>query len=56
MADPVIDTPAGSTDAIEIPAAIPPLGVRIFKRIGEAFTYRDFRNLWLAAFSSAVGT
>ena len=56
MAEPVIDTPAGSTDATEIPAAIPPIGVRIFKRIGEAFTYRDFRNLWLAAFSSAVGT
>jgi MFS family permease len=56
VADPVNDTPASSTDATEIPAAIPPIGVRIFKRIGEAFTYRDFRNLWLAAFSSAVGT
>ena len=25
-------------------------------RIGEAFTYRAFRNVWTAAFTSAVGT
>ncbi len=25
-------------------------------RLGEAFTFRGFRNLWMAAFTSAVGT
>ena len=29
---------------------------RALIRLGEAFTYRDFRNLWTAAFTSAVGT
>ena len=29
---------------------------RALLRLGEAFTFRDFRNLWTAAFTSAVGT
>ena len=30
--------------------------VRALLRLGEAFTFRGFRNLWTAAFTSAVGT
>ena len=56
MAEPLTDTPAGSTDAAETPTAVPPVGYRILRRLAAAFTFRDFRNLWLAAFTSAVGT
>lgn len=31
-------------------------GAAILLRIGEAFTYKAFRNIWTAAFTSAVGT
>ena len=30
--------------------------LRALQRLGEAFTFRDFRNVWTAAFTSAVGT
>lgn len=31
-------------------------GHRLFRRLGEAFHYRDFRVLWFGAFTSTVGT
>ena len=31
-------------------------GARALRRLGAAFTFRDFRILWLGAFASAVGT
>ncbi len=37
--------------AVEAP---PPTGV--LQRVAKAFTYRDFRTLWLGAFTSTVGT
>ena len=40
------------------PAAVTPPGrlLRALARLGAAFTFREFRNLWTAAFTSAVGT
>ena len=32
------------------------LGYRVLRRLGAALTYRDFRILWLGAFTSTVGT
>ena len=53
MAEPVTDSP---TDAHADSTAVLPLGVRILRRLAAAFTFPNFRNLWLAAFTSAVGT
>src|SRR5512133_2168381 len=35
--------------------AAPP-GGRALRRLAAAFTYRDFRNLWLGACTSSIGT
>ncbi len=35
--------------------AVPPAG-RALRRLAAAFTYRDFRNLWLGACTSSIGT
>jgi len=49
-------------DPSETSAADPDLpspssaGVRVVRRLAAAFAYPNFRNLWLAAFTSAVGT
>ncbi len=56
MTDPVTDSPADSTDATDTPTATPLAGSPVLRRLGVAFTFRKFRNLWLAAFTSAVGT
>ena len=53
MAEPVDRT----TDPA--PPDAPPTGhglTGVLLRLGAAFTFRDFRNLWTAAFTSAVGT
>ena len=56
MADPVTDSPANSTDAPGTPTATPLTGSPVLRRLGMAFTFPKFRNLWLAAFTSAAGT
>ena len=56
MAEPVTDTPADSTDATAPPTDTPPAGSAVLKRLAVAFTFAKFRNMWLAAFTSAVGT
>ena len=56
MADPVTDTPANSIDATDTPTATPPVGSGVLRRLGVSFTFGKFRNLWLAAFTSATGT
>lgn len=41
------------------PTAAPPApsaGVRVARRLGAALTHRDFRILWIGAFTSTVGT
>ena len=50
--NPPPDTPAPSHKASGFSAS----GAAILLRIGEAFTYKAFRNIWTAAFTSAVGT
>ncbi len=50
--NPSPDTPASSHKASGFSAS----GAAILLRIGEAFTYKAFRNIWTAAFTSAVGT
>ncbi len=54
MAEPVADPDT----AEPIQADAPPRGrvLRALLRLGEAFTFPGFRNLWTAAFTSAVGT
>lgn len=56
MAERITNTPSDTTDATEIPSL--PLSARhpILARLAASFVFRDFRNLWLAAFTSAVGT
>ena len=54
MAEPLRPEPlVGATDA---GVAAPPLGHHLLRRLGSAFAYRDFRTLWLGAFTSAAGT
>ena len=54
MAEPLRAEPlVGATDA---GVAAPPLGHHLLRRLGSAFAYRDFRTLWLGAFTSAAGT
>ena len=53
MAEPVADA---SRDAPRPdPAAPPPTASALF-RVTRAFTFARFRNMWLAAFTSAIGT
>ena len=56
MAAPVTDTPADATDATQTPTATPMVGSAVLRRLAVAFTFNQFRNMWLAAFISAVGT
>lgn len=58
MAPPVTDTPthADPTDATDTPPPTPSVGSAVFRRLAVAFTFAKFRNMWLAAFTSAVGT
>ena len=56
VTEPVTNTPANSSDATETPAATQPVGPAVLWRLAAAFTFDKFRNMWLAAFISAVGT
>ena len=49
---------ADSLKAPGDPAGVAPSspGARALRRLGAAFTFRDFRILWLGAFASTVGT
>ena len=54
MAEPVTDA---SRDASRPDsAAAPPTAPALFPRLIAAFTFARFRNMWLAAFTSAIGT
>lgn len=53
MAEPVTDAPA---DATNTPTATRAVGSAVLRRLAVAFTFDKFRNMWLAAFASAVGT
>ena len=50
--NPPPNSPVPSRKASGISAS----GTAVLLRIGEAFTYKAFRNIWTAAFTSAVGT
>ena len=56
MAEPVDDLQSTSPDPTETHTAAASAGGRILRRLAAAFTFPAFRNLWLAAFTSAVGT
>ena len=56
MAEPVDDIQSTSPDPIETQTAAASAGGRILQRLAAAFAFPGFRNLWLAAFTSAVGT
>ncbi len=56
MAEPVDDTQSTSPDPTEADTAAASAGGRILQRLAAAFAFPAFRNLWLAAFTSAVGT
>ena len=49
MTDPAPDVP-------DTPPATPQVWSPVLRRLGVAFTSSKFRNVWLAAFTSAVGT
>lgn len=53
MARPVADAPRDASRPE--PAAAPPTGPALLRLIA-AFTFPRFRNMWLAAFTSAIGT
>jgi MFS family permease len=50
------DLPSGASEAPPEAPAPAALGGRVFRRTLAAFSYRDFRVLWLGAFTSTVGT
>ena len=47
---------SAKTDTAPAVAQSPALEPTVFRRVAKAFTYRDFRILWLGAFTSTVGT
>ena len=53
MAEPIAQP---DTDAVREDTAGQGRVLRALLRLGEAFTFRDFRNVWTAAFTSAVGS
>ena len=56
MAKPIDELSTESNSPANAPNRVPSVGLRILHRLAEAFTFPNFRNLWLAAFTSAVGT
>lgn len=54
MAEPVAEP--DSAEPVQADASPQGWVVRALLRLGEAFTFPAFRNLWTAAFTSAVGT
>lgn len=55
MAEPVTDPPP-TPPATAVPSPTPWTGSAVVRRLAVAFTFEKFRNLWLAAFTSALGT
>ncbi len=55
MVEPLRSDPADADDGDARGARRSP-GARALHRLGAAFTFRDFRILWLGAFASTVGT
>ena len=51
-----VSTTPGPTNPEERSTTALSVGFRILKRLAAAFAFPNFRNLWLAAFTSAVGT
>jgi len=47
---------SAKADTAPATAQSPPLAPTVFYRVAKAFTYRDFRILWLGAFTSTTGT
>lgn len=43
-------------DTVSASAQNPPLASTLLRRVAKAFTFRDFRVLWLGAFTSTTGT
>ncbi len=56
MAEQAPDTPTNAPDATGTPTATPPIWSAVLRRLAVAFTFSKFRNVWLAAFTSAMGT
>jgi MFS family permease len=56
VAEPVADSSTHTTSPNEAQTSTASLGIKILTRLAAAFTFPNFRNLWLAAFTSAVGT
>ncbi len=57
MATPIGEHPSPpQPDPADAPIAEATIGTRILRRLIRSFSYPAFRNLWLAAFTSAVGT
>jgi predicted MFS family arabinose efflux permease len=55
VAEPVSADPAPATEVVS-EAGAPALGWRLLRRLAAALHYRDFRILWLGAFTSTCGT
>ena len=55
MAEPVADAPDDDATTSH-PPPTPSAGAAALRRLAVAFTFDKFRNLWLAAFTSAIGT
>jgi len=55
VAEPVTDPPP-TPPATAVPSPMPSTGSAVVRRLAVAFTFEKFRNLWLAAFTSALGT
>ena len=51
-----INSPDNSTDGPGTPTATPLAWSPVLRRLGAAFTFPKYRNVWLAAFTSATGT
>lgn len=56
MAEPVTETGSNETNPTQPQGKFQTALVRFLLRLGAAFTFRNFRHLWTAAFTSAVGT
>ena len=56
MTDAVNNPPPNNPVPSRKASGISASGTAVLLRIGEAFTYKAFRNIWTAAFTSAVGT
>ena len=56
MAEPVDDIQSDHPELTDTHPDSASAGGRILRRLAAAFAFPNFRNLWLAAFTSAVGT